>query len=407
MGDIVLRNLVFSCLVKLNMAFRHWMLVTHMYIMFSFFGSCDGWWRIALTCILGEAQQIRGFFILNRDGWVWWMMQLLSYIMNAWWGCFTCCAIMLSNNCWRAAVFRIRITDSVFSRRGRRKSKLRPLLVAADPLAAAAVVVPPTLVACNWPTSLFWGEFTILVGASLPNSLPRTTNSVRTGSPLITLLRWNIALERCGCDIGATGFLSLPRIAECRLDSGKKSEFSRRKPRTKFSESFESLSWRLWLSNCCCWRPLAVLSMHIFLLTIWPLLGALLARKLFMNDWLACELFAKMSLFTRSSSLSLWLKVLTLSLSIVLGIFISIAFCRDDWSIDGSTEFRLALAGKNRSKSQSRRSTASSLSEVVVEEVAAELTVAIDVDEEVVESGDKCVELSTRYSVHHHRAKSK
>lgn len=33
-------------------------------------------------------------------------------------------------------------------------------------------------------------------------------------------------------------------MAECRFDSGKKSEFSRRKPRTKFNDSFESLSWR-------------------------------------------------------------------------------------------------------------------------------------------------------------------
>lgn len=302
---------------------------------------------------------------------------------------------MLSNKCWRAAVFRIRITDSVFSRRGRKKSKLRPLLVAADPLVVVDVV-PPPLVTWSWVTSLCCGGVlpTSVVGMSLPNSLPRTTNSVSTGSPFTVLLRWKMALDRWGCDIGATGFRSLPKIAECRLDSGKKSEFSRRKPRTKLRDSFESLSCRLWFS-CCCWSPLAVLSWQIFLFTICAWVGALLARKLFINDWFAFELFAKMSLFTRSSNRSLWLNVL--SFSIVLGSFISIALWRPDWSIDGSTEFRLPLAGKNRSKSQSRKSTASSLSEVVVEEVAAELTVAIDVDEEVVDSGAKCgVAWSTR-----------
>lgn len=60
---------------------------------------------------------------------------------------FTCCANMFSNKCCLVAVLRTRITDSVFSRRGRKKSKLRPLLVAADPLAAADT--PAGLVVCG------------------------------------------------------------------------------------------------------------------------------------------------------------------------------------------------------------------------------------------------------------------
>lgn len=53
-----------------------------------------------------------------------------------------------------------------------------------------------------------------------------------------------MALDRCGAASAAVVCRS-PKMAEWRFDSGKKSEFSRRKPLTKFSDNLESLSWRL------------------------------------------------------------------------------------------------------------------------------------------------------------------
>lgn len=151
--------------------------------------------------------------------------------------------------------------------------------------------------------------------------------------------------------------------------------FSRRKPRTKLSEIFESLSCRLWTLDLA--ADAAALALFSWLC------------KFFKNASLRI-LFANISLLTRSSK---FLDVLTSSrrpkpkmpdrlfctgvaLDWVLGwrlpVFIlerssSIGSRLDDGEVS-AIELRAGL-GKKRSKSQSRNKTASSPSEVVEDDV--------------------------------------
>lgn len=238
---------------------------------------------------------------------------------------FTCCNF--SNNCCLVAEFLTSITDSVFSRLGRRKSKF---------------LSPPP-----------------------PTPLLLLVKSVRIGSPFgVDVLpifddRWNIPLDRAGIPSApAEGWhvWRSPKTAEWRLDNGKKSEFSRRKPRTKFSDSFESLSCRL-----C------------------PLLAAMAAdeRKLFKNELVAfcggvCGddwWLPNISFFTRSSSFSF---ALISSQCFFSFVFSGVTSFGGIFAIsDGSRELRFIFAGKKRSKSQSRSKTASSFSPLDDVSVAA------------------------------------
>lgn len=260
---------------------------------------------------------------------------------------FTCCEKMFSSNSCLVAVFRTWITDSVFSRRGRKKSKARPGEGVARPTVCWACCCCSSCCCCSCCWSVFLGE-----SSSWSRVL---TKSVRIGSPF-DLFRWKMALDRCGCAWMAAAVGRSPKTAECRLDIRKMSEFSRRKPRTKFIDSFESLSCRLW--------PLSgVLQLLLLLLLL------LLDRKLFRKAWLALTLFAKISLFTRFSSFSL-LKSSSLWSALLFGLF-------EPADVDGVL-LPPSLAGKNRSKSQSRSSTASSLS----------WPFPMDDDDDVVDSGD-------------------
>lgn len=332
---------------------------------------------------------------------------------------FTCCANMFSNRCCRVAEFRTSITDSVFSRRGRNKSKLRPLLVAAAPTVDDAAVTSAT---ANDDNADAAGRPTSTLRLRWNDPVP-ITKSVRIGSPFIAagircdadadddigdacciisscwcwalLLRWKMPLERCGCaacdppaSVDCPLVRSPPRMAECRLVSGKKSEFSRRNPRTKLdslavadggaapattaaeeadvvsgngrnvSATLPLLSWR----RC---PPAWAAELAAEMLALW-----LLARNWSRNDWLAFELLAIISLLMLSSSRSFCVK------AEVSGRppDVDCASWRAAWPppereciMAGSTELRLAaLAGKKRSKSQSRSRTASSLSSDVV-----------------------------------------
>lgn len=107
---------------------------------------------------------------------------------------FTCCSF--SNNSCLVAEFLTKITDSVFSRLGLKKSNAR-----CDPVDVGVLLLMVLV--------LFAG------GVSFAKSRLVDTKSVSMGSPF-DLLRWNIALERCGAGFTLMdGFgVRSPKIAE-------------------------------------------------------------------------------------------------------------------------------------------------------------------------------------------------
>lgn len=170
------------------------------------------------------------------------------------WSCVCCCCTNCwANNCCLTAELCKTITDSVFSRRGRKKSKFLPvkLLVQLVLFGVAPVVV---------------AEMLLVAAAAaadvLVDDLLLAESLVLFKSFLKMLLRCIMALALCAaepkacfcaavvedcncCCCCCCSRLVFISTAECRFVRGKKSEFSRRKPRIKFCGNLESDSCRL------------------------------------------------------------------------------------------------------------------------------------------------------------------
>lgn len=175
---------------------------------------------------------------------------------------FTCCDAA-GLNCWEFALRGDKkITDSVFSRRMGRKSRLLDCRIRT---ASAGL--------CEF--NFFPNEFSRLA-----------TKSVSTGSPLGSL-RWKMALERwifCGAALLA-GDDCWSNTAEWRFDGKKSIVFSRRKLRTKFDSLDGSSAFFGEFSLMSFWSKL--LRVKIPFLTRFSSFNWLFMSSIFRFSWYA------------------------------------------------------------------------------------------------------------------------